>query len=581
MKGKFPVILLVLAALLVAAGLAACGSSGSSSGGSSSASPAPPSPSASPTAAAQVIKVDSAAMPPVVSLKVGDTLQVQLHSKTASTGYVWSAEGMEQEAVLKQSGQAVDIPAKSKMVGATGKTQFTFVAQEAGVEQLGFWYARPSDKGDPAAAYALVVKVAKGHTPVTVSATEDYTAETAQIRVGDTLQVVIAHASSLGKVAWTPYMPPPGLKSTGGQKYSSANGGTVTMDFIGSAAGSGTLVLINRPPGDFPLQTYSLPVNVKTVSQPITQQVNKNDANETFALKAGDTVQLTLPTQPSTGYEWQVKKPEPNVLKLSGKPKFVPNTDTMGAKGKMTWTYSVIGAGKAPVRAVLVGPQAGSTGPAKEFDFTVVAKPGAKPEVIQAVDSYPAATQFLKPGDQVKLQLSAKAGSWVPQDAGSVITAAKPVASGSTTTVLYTARKTGVGTPILVAQAGGGLPNQAYAFSAVVGKGSLPKTVAAAEQKVAKAVQLAVGDTFTLVLPGNASTGYSWSISPLAVDAVIEPLGDITFTAGSSSLVGAPGVFTAQFKAVGAGSVPLIMLYQGPGTNAPVGGMWMTMVTVQ
>jgi inhibitor of cysteine peptidase len=578
-KGKAPVLILIVAALLLALGLAACGSSSTSS--SSSPTPAAPSPSPSPTAAAQVIKVDSVDVPPVVSLRVGDQIQVQLHSKTASTGYVWAPEGMEQEAVLKQVGAPLDIPPKSKMVGASGKTQFTFEAMEAGTEQLGFWYARPSDKGNPAAAYALVVKVGKGHLPVTVKATEDYTAETAELRTGDTLQVVIRHATKAGKAAWTPLMLPSTLKPSGGQKYSSANGGTVTMNFIGVGTGTSALVVVNRPAGDVPLQTFSLPVYVKQVTQPITQQVNKNDANETFKVKAGDTVQLTLPAQPSTGYGWKIKKPEPNVLKLVRKAKFVANTDTMGAKGKMIWTFSVVGAGKAPVRALLLGPDAGSTGPAKEFDFTVVAKPGVTPKVIQAVDSYPSDTQFLKPGDRVALELSAKAGSWVPQGTSGQLTAAKPVTSGGTTTVMYTAKKAGIATPLLIAQASGGWPNQAYAFSAVVGKGTLPKTVSAAEHHVATSVQLGVGDTFTLELPGNATTGYTWAVSPLAVDTVIEPVGDIVFAAGSSDLMGAPGVFTAQFKAVAAGSVPLIMLYQGPGSKAPLGGMWMTMVTVQ
>lgn len=136
--------------------------------------------------------------------------------------------------------------------------------------------------------------------------------------------------------------------------------------------------------------------------------------------------------------------------------------------------------------------------------------------------------------------------------------------SGATTTMHYTAKQAGVATSLVLAEASGGWPNQAYVFSAVVAEGTLPKTVSAAEHHVAKTVQLGAGDTFTLELPGNATTGYTWAVSPLAVASVIEPVGDIAFAAGSSDLMGASGVFTAQFKAVAAGSVPLIMLYQGP-----------------
>ena len=584
MKSKVPVIILIAAALLLALGLAACG--GSDAGGAST-SPEPaasgsasPAASGSPAAASQTVKVNSALIPEVVSLKVGDKLQVVLHSNSASTGYVWKAEGMEQEAVLKQMGKATVIPAKSNLAGAPGKTAFVFQAMEKGTEQLGFWYARPSDKGNPAAAYALIVNVGKGHIPVEVKAGEEYTAEIAQIRSGDTLQVVIKHASSQGKASWQMASSTAPLRSVGGQKYSPSAGGTMTMDFVGTGTGTGTLVLVNRPSGNPPLQTYALPVYVKPVTQPITIQVNMHDANETFTTTAGDTVQLTLPAQPSTGYKWVIEKPQANVLKQVGKPRFTPNSETIGAKGKMLWTYSVVGAGTVQMRALLEGPNAGSTGPAKEFDFTVKAKPGFKPKVVEAVDSYPAPTVYVKPGDQIKITLDAKAGMWVPQGTSKMLPHKKPAARGGKVVVMYTAKSKGNTTQVLVADATGNWPNQAYAFSAVVGKGSLPKTVTAAERRVAKSVPLAVGETLNVELPGNPSTGYTWVVSPLAVDGVIEQVGDIAFAA-STDLMGAPGVFTAQFKGVGAGSTPLIMLYEGPGSQPAVDGIWMMMVTVQ
>ena len=74
---------------------------------------------------------------------MGDQLKVVLHSN-ASTGYAWKAEGMEEEAVLKQEGDPKIIAPKSKLTGAAGKTQFTFVAQEQGTEELGFWYMPPA-----------------------------------------------------------------------------------------------------------------------------------------------------------------------------------------------------------------------------------------------------------------------------------------------------------------------------------------------------------------------------------------------------------------------------------------------------
>ena len=239
MKGK-ALILMLAASVLLVLGVAACG-------GSSTKEPTKsPEPSASPSpAAAQTVKVTAAQLPAVVNLKVGDELKVLLTSNTASTGYVWTAEGLEQEAVLAPVGKPVDIPSKSTLIGAAGKTEFTFKATGQGTEELGFWYARPSDAGNPGSSAALIVNVAKGATPVQIKAGEDYTAETAVIRTGDTLQVVIKHASSQGKVSWKLVSSTAPVKLTGGQKYTEADGGTMTMDFVGTAAGTGTLVLVN------------------------------------------------------------------------------------------------------------------------------------------------------------------------------------------------------------------------------------------------------------------------------------------------------------------------------------------------
>ena len=238
-------------------------------------------------------------------MKVGDTLVVTLHSNS-STGYQWKAEGMEEEAVLKQVGEPEIVAPKSDLAGAPGKTKFTFVAEEEGTEELGFWYMPPGEGGEPGAGYALIVKVGKGHIPVDVKAGEEYTAETAELRTGDTLVVTLKHASDQGRHAWQMVGGSPFLK-LGSQKYSS---GTETLTFSGASAGTGTLVLVNRPGGDPPLQTFAVPIYVKAPAQPVTHQLNHNDNNENLVVKGGDTIQVSLQDQPSTDFQWTVPEAE-------------------------------------------------------------------------------------------------------------------------------------------------------------------------------------------------------------------------------------------------------------------------------
>ena len=342
MRGKFRVVGALGAVALLALGVGACGDTASTDSGGGAAA------SASPAAPSQTVTVDSVGVAPKVHLKVGDTLVVTLHSNS-STGYQWKAEGMEEEAVLKQDGEPEIVAPKSDLAGAPGKTKFTFVAEEEGTEELGFWYMPPGEGGEPGAGYALIVKVGKGHIPVDVKAGEEYTAETAELRTGDTLVVTLKHASDQGRHAWQMVGGSPFLK-LGSQKYSS---GTETLTFSGASAGTGTLVLVNRPGGDPPLQTFAVPIYVKTPKQPVTHQLNHNDDNENLVVKGGDTIQVSLQDQPSTDYQWEFQKPNAKVLKQVGKPKFFPNSDAIGAKGKMVWTFSVVGAGKAPLIARL------------------------------------------------------------------------------------------------------------------------------------------------------------------------------------------------------------------------------------
>ena len=319
-------------------------------------------------------------MPPATNVRVGDKLVITLNSN-ASTGYTWAVQGsgISDTGMLKQLGKPKVIAPKGDLIGAPGKTRFTFQAVKKGSDQLEFWYARPSDASSPGASYALIVNVAKGHLPVTVSAGEDYTAEAAEIRTGDTLVVEIGHASASGKAAWTVASSTAPVKLVG-QKWTAKHGGTATLKFTGKTAGTGALVLVNRPPGEVPLQTYAVPVTVKTPQKPITVQLTHKDDGEALAVKAGDKIQVTLPEQPSTDFAWEFQKPGAKVLKQAGQPQFTSTNDAIGAPGKTMWTFKVVGPGKASLVADYVEGTAPDT-PIKTFDVSVAAKPGYRPKI--------------------------------------------------------------------------------------------------------------------------------------------------------------------------------------------------------
>lgn len=74
-------------------------------------------------------------------------------------------------------------------------------------------------------------------------------------------------------------------------------------------------------------------------------------------------------------------------------------------------------------------------------------------------------------------------------------------------------------------------------------------------------ITLAPGESFTVVLTGNPTTGYAWEVADLdtAVLAGDEPAYEV-----GSDLMGAGGTYTWTFTAVAAGETQLELVYHRP-----------------
>jgi len=89
--------------------------------------------------------------------------------------------------------------------------------------------------------------------------------------------------------------------------------------------------------------------------------------------------------------------------------------------------------------------------------------------------------------------------------------------------------------------------------------GSASSTFTAGDDGSAVAVR--VGDTVTVVLEGNPTTGYSWQVE--AVDQAVLAAGDPEYVS-ESDLIGAGGMYTFTFTAVAPGETPIRLVYLRP-----------------
>lgn len=116
-----------------------------------------------------------------------------------------------------------------------------------------------------------------------------------------------------------------------------------------------------------------------------------------------------------------------------------------------------------------------------------------------------------------------------------------------------------------------------FALLAACGGGA-PQTLT--QTDAGKTIAVKAGDTFTVVLDGNPTTGYTWEVAPDSA-APVELQGEPAFKAESSA-VGAGGQMTLTFKATAPGQGLLRLLYHQPwDQSAPPAETFEVSVTVQ
>jgi inhibitor of cysteine peptidase len=96
---------------------------------------------------------------------------------------------------------------------------------------------------------------------------------------------------------------------------------------------------------------------------------------KTIAVGKGDSLVISLESNPSTGYVWQVGKNDNAILKPVGQPAFHPSTDRMlGASGRQLFKVEAISAGRDALELGYVRPWEQGVAPAKTFGIIATVK---------------------------------------------------------------------------------------------------------------------------------------------------------------------------------------------------------------
>jgi len=107
-------------------------------------------------------------------------------------------------------------------------------------------------------------------------------------------------------------------------------------------------------------------------TEPSPLAIDQGAMGSTVKVRVGQSLVLSLPGNPSTGYTWeQLPGCEP-MLSRMGEPLYTPAGNLVGAGGSFRFTFLACQKGQTPLRLVYRRSFEEQTPPAERFEVTVV-----------------------------------------------------------------------------------------------------------------------------------------------------------------------------------------------------------------
>ena len=113
---------------------------------------------------------------------------------------------------------------------------------------------------------------------------------------------------------------------------------------------------------------------VESLSAKSTRQLTEKDTGRAIDLHMGDKLQISLPGNPSTGFQWELQSVAASILKPIAKPEFSPSGAALGAPGKFIFNFEAVAAGSTTLQLIYHRPFASDAPPVQTFKVTVTVR---------------------------------------------------------------------------------------------------------------------------------------------------------------------------------------------------------------
>src|SRR5689334_5314350 len=98
------------------------------------------------------------------------------------------------------------------------------------------------------------------------------------------------------------------------------------------------------------------------------------DDQRSIELRQGDKLEVKLAANPTTGFQWEIKAVNMDVLRPLGEPKFEPSSNAVGSGGTVTLSFEAIGLGQTKLELIHHRPFEKNVPPIQSFEVTVSVK---------------------------------------------------------------------------------------------------------------------------------------------------------------------------------------------------------------
>ncbi len=106
--------------------------------------------------------------------------------------------------------------------------------------------------------------------------------------------------------------------------------------------------------------------------QPGPVSLSASDAGKTIELKRGQTLQVALEGNPTTGYNWILSPTDPNLLEQVGEADYKPDSSLIGSGGVLTLKFKATASGKGVLHLEYKRSWEKGVAPLKSFEINLV-----------------------------------------------------------------------------------------------------------------------------------------------------------------------------------------------------------------